>query len=59
METYKLKYCTVRVNDLGEIRICEVFNSNGTKINEIQTTTKGKYAAKLAEFSTIQWRLTH
>lgn len=61
METYNFKFGSVRVidcaNDAVDFRICEVFNKDGKKINEIRTTKKGKYAARLAMNDTIHWRM--
>ena len=61
METYKFKFGSVRVidcaNEAVDFRICEVFNNNGKKINEIRTTKKGKSAASLAMNDTIHWRM--
>lgn len=61
METYRFSICTVKVIDCAsaavDFRVCEVYDLSGKMVHEIRTTTKGKYAARLAMHDALRCRL--
>lgn len=57
MITYRFSIATVRVIDLDNFNIAEVYDVNKKMVHEIRTTAKGKKAAQLAFHDALRCRL--
>lgn len=57
MTTYRFSIATVRVIDLDNFNIAEVYDVNKKMVHEIRTTAKGKKAAQLAFHDALRCRL--
>ena len=57
MTTYRFSIATVRVIELANFNVAEVYDVTKKMVHEIRTTAKGKRAAQLAFHDALRCRL--